>query len=147
MLRIALMFGLLALAGCGFSGQPKPHEFESSRTFAMPKAAVWQDVTAWFAGQPMTIGKADEASGQIIAEVRYPFNGGPADCGFDDSMTPVERLGKIQVDIQPVDAGNTTVAVYTTFRETRTLDPSNYSMTAECKSTGGVESAILAAVN
>lgn len=147
MTRLLAVSTALLLAGCGFSGQPKPHQFENSRTYAMPKADVWQDVTAWFAGQPMTVGKSDEASGQIIADVRYPFNGGPADCGFDDSMTPVERLGQVTVNVRPMDAGNTTVTVFTKFRETRTLNPSTYSMTAECNSTGGLESQILGAIN
>lgn len=137
----ATFAALFALGGCG-SNPPKPHQFESTRTYNdVSFDQGWENVVGFFANNRIPIKNIEKDSGVIYAEATW-FPPAMADCGEDweedDDWVALPKVGKFNVFFRRGDPLTVTVnADFLTFDEEDTW---------RCESTGVVEGMVLDAV-
>src|SRR5690606_16368783 len=106
-----IFVALFALGGCG-TNPPKPHQFESTRTYTnVSFDQGWENVVGYFANNSIPIKNIAKDSGVIYAEATA-FPSAMADCGEDweeGDWSVLPKAGKFNVFFRRGDPLTVTV--------------------------------------
>lgn len=137
LLRVLSIAGPALLAAC--ATPPEQHAFDKSRTFALSKDAVWDQLLNHFTSNNIQIKTIEKDSGVIYAETSLSDKS-MSDCGVSALVHEQGRPASLNVFVRPIGK-QTQVTVNAKFQVIRQYGSNIWR--DECNSTGVLERQIL----
>lgn len=154
-----LLAALVALVPAACQQRPTPQfQVEESRSYALPKETVWNDILAFLRANDITVRSADPGSGVIEAERDNFQDAGWAHCEparITDHASDTRRQRRarvfldrsLELTVEVSETGDTVhVAPDARFTERQINSFKNLPFDAPCVSTGALEKALLDAI-